>query len=55
MGFFRVLWTKGNLIRRHWIGIKFSIACACKGYKCTSDTKTFDSNVKQNVLDDEKR
>ena len=29
--------------------------CACKGYKPTSKVKTFDSNVKQKVLNCEKR
>ena len=28
---------------------------ACKGYMFTSEIKTFDYNVKQNVLNDEKR
>ena len=28
---------------------------ACKGYTSTSEIKTFDSRVKQNVLNDEKR
>ena len=28
--------------------------CACKEYKPTSEIKTFNSNVKQNILNDEK-
>ena len=41
---FRVRQTKGNL--RSW---------ACKGYTSTSKILTFASNVKQGVLNDEKR
>ena len=32
-----------------------SSASACKGYKYTSDIKSFDSSKKQNVLNDKKR
>ena len=31
------------------------MSCACKGYKPTSEIKTFNSNVKQNILNDEKK
>ena len=42
-----------------WLGINGLtlnlMSWACKGYTSTSEIKTFDSNVKQNVLIDEKR
>ena len=31
------------------------VSWACKGYTSTSEIETFDSNVKQKVLNDEKR
>ena len=31
------------------------MSLACKGYTTTSEIETFDSNVKQKVLNDEKR
>ena len=42
-----------------WVGVSgltlLFIPCACKGYKPTSKIKTFHSNVKQKVLNGEKR
>ena len=42
-----------------WIGVSgltlLFMPCACKGYKPTSKIKTFDYNVKQKVINDEKR
>ena len=42
-----------------WLGVSGSTLnlrpWACKGYTSTSEIKTFDSRVKQNVLNDEKR
>ena len=52
--FFRVRQTKGNLVRHQWIDVKFDVM-ACKGYMSTSEIKTFDANVKQKVLNHEKR
>ena len=31
------------------------VSWSCKGYTSTSEIETFDSNVKQKVLNDEKR
>ena len=43
-------WQKVN-----WSGLMLnSSASACKGYKYTSDIKSFDSDEKQNVLNDKK-
>ena len=51
---FRVRQTK--LIWLGVFGLTFHfMACACKGCKPTSEIKTFNSNVKQNILNDEKR
>ena len=50
--FFRVRQTKGNLVRRQWIDVKFDVMGM---YTSTSEIETFDSNVKQKVLNDEKR
>ena len=44
--------TRRNHVRRQWIDVTF-YACACKGYKPASKIKTFHSNVKQKVLNDE--
>ena len=52
--FFRNRQTKRNLVRRQWIDVTF-MSCACKGYKPTSKIKTINSNVKQKVLNGEKR
>ena len=52
--FFHVRQTKGNVARRQWIDVKFDVM-GIKGYTSTSEIKTFDSNVKQNVLNGEKR
>ena len=42
-----------------WLGVSGLtlnvMSCACKGYTSTSEIKTFDSRVKRNVLNDEKR
>ena len=42
-----------------WLGVSEStlnlMSWACKGYTSTSEIKTFNSRVKQNVLNDEKR
>ena len=42
-----------------WLGVSGStlnlMSWACKGYTSTSEIKAFDSNVKQKVLNDEKR
>ena len=42
-----------------WLGVSVStlnlMSWACKEYTSTSEIKTFDSRVKQNVLNDEKR
>ena len=42
-----------------WLGVSGStlnlMSWACKGYTSTPEIKTFDSRVKQNVLNDEKR
>ena len=42
-----------------WLGVSgltlLFMSCACKGYKPTYKIKTFDSNVKQKVLNGEKR
>ena len=39
-----------------WLGVSGStsnlMSCACKGYTSTSEIKTFDSKVKQKVLDE---
>ena len=51
--FFRVHQTKGNLVRRQWIDLKFD-GMACKGYTSTSKNETFDLNVKHKVLNDKK-
>ena len=53
--FFRVRQTKGNLVRRV-SGLTLNLmSWVCNGYTSTSEIKTFDSNIKQNVLNDEKR
>ena len=41
-------------VRRQWIEV-YLMSLACKRYKSTSEIETFDSNVKQKVLNDEKR
>ena len=51
---FRVCQTKGNLVRRQWIDVKFDVM-GMKEYTSTLEIVTFDSNVKQKVLNDEKR
>ena len=42
-----------------WLGVSGLtlnlMSWACKGYTSTSEIETFDSNVKQKVLNDEKR
>ena len=42
-----------------WLSVSGStlnlMSWACKGYTSTSEIKTFDSRVKRNVLNDEKR
>ena len=42
-----------------WLGVSGLtlnlMSWACKGYTSSSKIETFDSNVKQNVLNDEKR
>ena len=53
-GFFCNRQTKRNLLRRQWIDVTF-MPCACKGYTPTSKIKTFNSNVKQKVLNGETR
>ena len=37
-----------------WLALYF-MSCACKGYTPTSEIKSFDFNVKQNILNDKKR
>ena len=43
----------------NWLGVSGLtlnlMSWACKGYMSTSEIKTFDSRVKRNVLNDEKR
>ena len=51
---FRVCQTKGILVRRQLIDVKFFVM-ACKRYTSTSENETCDFNVKQKVLYDEKR
>ena len=36
-----------------WLGLLHFMSYACKGFKPTSKIKTFDSNVKQKVHNDE--
>ena len=42
-----------------WLGVSGLtlnlMPCACKGYTSTPEIETLDSNVKQKVLNDEKR
>ena len=52
--FFRVRQKKGNLVSFSGLTLNL-MSWACKGYTSTSEIKTFDSRVKQNVLNDEKR
>ena len=49
--FFRVRQKKGNLVSGSTLNL---MSWACKGYTSTLEIKTFDSRVKQNVLNDEK-
>ena len=51
---FRNRQTKRNLFRRQWIEATF-YACECKDTSPNKKIKTFHSNVKQKVLNDEKR
>ena len=39
----------GILVTRQWIDVNL-MSWACKGYNSTFEIKTFDSNVKQKVL-----
>ena len=52
--FIRNRQTKRNLVRGQWIDVTF-MPCACKGYKPKSKIKASHSNIKQKVLNDEKR
>ena len=54
--YFRVRETKRNLVYLRVSGLTLHfMSCACKGCKPTSEIKTFDPNVKQKILNDEKR
>ena len=44
----RVIWLGASGVTLHFM------SCACKGYKSIYKIKTFHSNVKQKVLNDEK-
>ena len=46
--------NRQKVIRLCFSGLTFYVmSSACKGYTSTSEIKTFDSNVKQKVLNDE--
>ena len=52
--FFRVRQKKGNLVSVSGSTLNL-MSWACKGYTSTLEIKTFDSRVKKNILNDEKR
>ena len=52
--FFRVRQTKGNLVRRRWIDVKFDVM-GMQRIHVYIRNNFFDSRVKPKVLNDEKR